>query len=501
MSIQMSLSSNQLPSTAYPANRRQLQERRRTLQTISELSAVDQTSSKTKTSAKPEYTRRPSYSGSIVSDEQVPNLRRRQSLPGYCSNPGCSNAQAVYTRDVIQYSKSKQSIPDTDANVQQGYNATKERVRFQKEHLGPDKNVMNDSLNITPRRARLPSRSASLPYLRPYASQPQLSHNNYPGGGFSRHIETRASPGSFGRSVYGNNLLEGANTNLSLYHVSRGDTPQWSRYGTLSPSVPYHQTHPMPDQRYYTNPAASYNQLIPWKPATPVKASNVAVRRSSSLPAVRVGHMRDMPYKHRQAMPRSFKLPDEERVVNVQHERLAALAALTGSDVRSLQKKRTSTPTTMTVPTYTSSTSSRQRKRSSIRNRTRFSPNVRVVPLNDTLKSKSSDNLLNHHNAPQRSRVRASLEVLGAPRRKGTGERQTEKKKPKRSVNVMQRPEMADRVKWANEREQERERELESIRKGSEAGTETGTETSEDKPEKRGCLRGILAVFRKKSKG
>ena len=58
---------------------------------------------------------------------------------------------------------------------------------------------------------------------------------------------------------------------------------------------------------------------------------------------------------------------------------------------------------------------------------------------------------------------------------------------------------MADRVKWANEREREREKELESLRKGSEAETET--ETSEETPKKKGCLRGILAVLRGKSKG
>ena len=231
--------------------------------------------------------------------------------------------------------------------------------------------------------------------------------------------------------------MERANTNLSSYHVTRDNAAQWSRYGTLSPSVPsvpYHRSRPMPEQRYYSNPAASYNQLIPWKPAAPVKSRNPTVRRSSSLPAVRVGHARDMPHKHRQAMPRSFKIPEEERIIDVQNERLAALAALTGSDIRSLQKGRTSTPTTMSVPNYGPSSSLRHRRRPSIRTRIRFSPNVRVVPLNDTMKSKSSDNLLNHQNGHKRSRVRESLEVLGVPRRKGSSEQQNDKKNQRKEL-------------------------------------------------------------------
>ena len=488
---QRSFPQNRQPSNAHTPNRPHFQERRRTLQTISELSVADVVQSHFSTYAKPEPIRRSSCASSAVAEKQAPHLRRQQSLPGYCSNPECHLSLPS------PFSPSNQAAHNTGLGRSwEDGNATRGRVRFQEEQQRYEHEASIGSRHGLPERQ--PSwRQASPPHVTSYASHQRLVPNSRSISGFPRTTKTWANlgstTGSFGNHHYEIELLERAGSSLSSHHFLPERAAQRSRYGSFNASVAHHaaprisNTIAGPQTHNHSNVTSFDNHFTPEHSTGPGGVRSGPIRRSSSLPTICARNVDTMPYKYKQSMPRTFQIPDEkEPVVDVQAARLAALAALTGADDVAPHKRRASTPTAMDMSLYLASCSSQQRQRPSAQSRTRSSPSLRGLPSAHGLKSQSSENLIYTQTSQKRGRlpVSASFEVLAVPKRTSLTAWQTERKETKWRVDHVRRADMAERVKRANEQEQEREKELMLMGKGTGTSVQTEKET--------GCFGGVF---------
>ncbi|KAF2848788.1 hypothetical protein T440DRAFT_519684 [Plenodomus tracheiphilus IPT5] len=488
---------------SHASKRRQTQDRRRTLQTISELTTTDGTP--------------PDFISFITAkrgedNQRITNktnkTRKRQSLPQYCPSPACAQAQAAITGPPLRNAVSHHSLQGCSREAQDlsrceaGWNARRDRARAQREqavmgvndpHVTFDRSVQDGNLyqplSNSHRLASRPSQSS----LMSYSTQQQLLRNSRSISGFSQTNDAETS----GR----------ASTDSSSFHSSRDSVVRRSRSGSSSdrsfassrttPPLPIASPPPIP--RYYTSPI-SYNQYMPPVPRskTPKQQRPTAGYRSSSLPTIRIDRPRSAPYDREHNMARTSTLPAYQRhQVDIQRARLESLAALTASPP---------TPST-THPNRPSSLQHHHRlslpaphaQHPSTSHRPRPRSTHRSAPHSRPPRQSTNQSIIYNQN-PDKIGLRT------VPKRESLTQWKAERDNAQAGREYMQRAKMMERVRRANEMEREREKELLAMvmENDAEVLVVVGEKMDEGggkrevkwgKGEESGCLGGLMRMF------
>ncbi|KAH9875329.1 hypothetical protein J1614_004821 [Plenodomus biglobosus] len=497
---------------SHASKRRQAQNRRRTLQTISELTTTDGTA--------------PDFVSFITAKRNEDNAnvggktnesRKRQSLPPYCISPACVQVQTTVAAPSLRPSVSQHSLQGHRSSTsdlrkyEAGWNARRERARAHREQALVKVGDAHATFN-----QYQPSTNTSRPAIRhsqsnpvSYSTQKQLLRNSRSISGFSQINDIEPSAR--------------ASTDSSSFHSSHDSAIRRSRSGSSSdrsfassrttPPLPIDSPPPIP--HYYTSPI-SYNQYMPpvSRSKTPKQERSTSGYRSSSLPTIRIDRPRSAPYDHEHHKARTSTLPTyQKHQFDIQRARLESLAALTASP----------------PPLHQLNTSSL--KQSQHHHNYNHHPHPQRLSLPFPNPQQQSPH--HHHQHQHRPRQphhnhhphRSSLHTPRTlPKRESLTQWKAERDNAQAGREYLQRAKMMERVRRANEQERERERELralaaescrgqvdEKVGSGSGSGCD-GVEGDEEEEEKRtgrrrevrwgkgkgeanGCLKGIWGIF------
>jgi hypothetical protein len=500
--------------------RRQLQERRRTLQTISELSASDgaQPDFNVFMRSKPKGQYEELYHTGL--EKQTPNLSKRRSLPRYCSSPECLRAQAFTNETLLHGSRSQQLRPTqvlrtTKSSMhEQGWNARRERARMESEYAvggpnneraayDPKAQFGNNPLNAGIHT--LPSQQPNRSHARLHDSQQQLLRNSRSFTGVQeQHTSYTGISAPIERGEYDTESSGRASTDSSSHRSSHDRAIRRSRSGSSSEtSYSSLATPPMPVlppprmQRYYSMPS-SYLQYHPVVsgPATWMYTGPAATDRTSSLPSIRVEYVGSSPLEQKHTY-----IAQQKQQLDVQRARLESLAALTAA------REGVASPNQRPSPPidHRNSLPSQRNRYSSNQGRPRSDSHLKPPPqhtpyhrqrVRSNSKTAHNQNLDRHGGHAEG----ASLENRPVPKRESLTQWKTEREEAKAEFEGLQRAKMRDRVRRANEMELQREKELAEMGKGMTAVDEK--ENGEDKGMKEaGCFGGLLDLFKRKRRG
>ncbi|KAH7392632.1 hypothetical protein BKA66DRAFT_578798 [Pyrenochaeta sp. MPI-SDFR-AT-0127] len=494
--------------------RRQLQERRRTLQTISELPVTDGHSHDFGSLMKTGQIGRGFHTSGPSAEGKTPNLSKRRSLPQYRSDTACPSTQSAATGQMIHKSVSRQSLPPQAIHTrdrsqqQEGWNARREKARIQREqavvrakaqHQAPGHIPVVGSQNSPSNKSLSHSNEPSRDYPKSYTSHQQLLRNSRSLRGLPQTLEWRPSVGSsIGTSSHHEHDTESserASTDSSSYHSSHDSAVRRSRSGSSNRSFTLHAVPPLPNtfnpstKHLYSNSAGFSNSLAPGQSPILKTTRPTSTTRSSSLPSTRVEDVCALQQKKRRSKTRSPQaLTQKEQLVNIHTARLAALAALTASHHNAAQELRVSHASAMNLQHHHHSTHTNQpRRQSSGQSRTRSNYNLRVPPPAYAAKPNSMNQLNWNQNLDKYNLLpeRMSVEKRAVPKRESLTQWKAEREEAKASFDGKRKVDMKERVKRANELEEEREKELLLMGKG----------TSSETKKERGCWSGLFAVF------
>jgi hypothetical protein len=489
-------SAPQGPTTVDPqmTKHKQMQERRRTLQTISELSVTDTTPSDFRTFFANEQIRLASTAGSPENMRKPSNLNKRQSLPQYCVRPECIQTRsspppvpAIHIAAAQRASSGNGSQPSSSPRHEAGWNARRERARLQAEQALSGVPVRREPSNTSLQNTNtativssLPRAKTSQPYLRSNHSQQHLLHNSRSSTGTSsvsgqsaRHKEAWDVESS-GR----------ASTDSSSFHSSRDSTMRRSRSSSSSQSFTPQGVPPLPagcaqpTQTYYSALTSHYHNGYPFQLPGPMYAKAPSEMRSSSLPFMRVEHAGTP------LLGGQFVAAPGANKHNYGHghkQRPKSLSARSTSSHRQTTHRTTSRASlpsqrsrhsTQNVASDTSSSQRRShsQSRSSLK-----------APKPAHLSSKRSDTTSVTFDQSHRQRALPDRESL------------TKWKAEREGARAEFGEKMKERVRRANEMEQEKEKELQAVGKGAEKGARVlgiGLEKERVRGKARGCLGG-----------
>ncbi|KAH9865157.1 hypothetical protein IAQ61_009104 [Plenodomus lingam] len=311
---------------SHASKRWQTQNRRRTLQTISELTVTD--------GPPPDFV---SFLAAKRGEEIAKMARKankasnkRQSLPQpYCTSPTCVQTQTTMTTPSLRSSTSHHSFrahgpgtPDS-SRYEAGWNARRERARAQQAQ---DFVNMND-VHIT---------------SRPHQSQPSPTTHRLP------IRSSQGTPISYTTHHHQHQpqhlLLRNSRSITGFIPPTETDTP--TRHSTDSTSFQSTPSNPIRRSRSGSSSSHSFTSsqttpplppispapLPPYYTTTPSHPSRPpSYQRSTSLPSIRIERPRSAPYDHLPA-PRIATLPRaQKRDFDVKRARQESLAALTAA--------------------------------------------------------------------------------------------------------------------------------------------------------------------------
>ena len=537
MPLQKPLPRRMIPTEQSPSNSRQVQGRRRSLHTISELSVTDDAAPGFSSfMGKPEQ--RQSQTHGPVAKRSSQDLGKRRSLPQYCPSTPCLQALAVSPPINSSSSGHVQPLRDVRSektNVdKEGWNAKRERARMQREQAVVASTYRQQPLTQTPPSrsyaaiSRKPVQSPASAKLGPYSSHHQVLANSRSISGISSYssnnsLDHRSSLGTMAgghsdASTFDIGAPDRASTDSSSYQSIRDSAVRESRSisssdaSCPSPALPIVSArtqvrhHSMPSPYIHKEVAAeTLPYTLPHRP--------VAGRRVSSLPSTRVDHVElGGQHKRHGTFPQHYHHHHQQHS-DIQRARLESLAALTASPPpppyhhhHHHHHHHHRPPFTHSHTTYSHPTTS---------HRTSVSSRPRPHSYHN-----SPPHPLSHPGGPTPQPAKRYYpkfdshetgEKRTVPRRESLTQWKAERDEVSMEFYGVRRASMKERVRRANELEREREEELVRMGKGiGEKGECGGCEDDDDDDNNNNhnnnnvnneegearCLSGILGMFR-----
>ncbi|KAL5118207.1 hypothetical protein ACEQ8H_003879 [Pleosporales sp. CAS-2024a] len=470
------------PTDSQMTKRRQLQERRRTLQTISELTTADYV-------ANPRAF--PGHDQKVLAcDFGVPTMARqtlldskRQSHPQYYARPERVDARSPLAS--AQMAAMRVPLAGGDpvlrSQPEAGWNARRERTRMQAElalsgtkilrQEWSNSNLQSESSSDqtnTSLQSRSQTGKPSLdsyysplpfqPISRSLTSPPSQSQLLSGGGPISRHSECRE---------HDIDLSEQASMDSSSFRSSRDSTMRRSRSSSSSQSFTMAGAPPLPTGcapmmlPYYTTPMTNYPNGYPLQLPGPMYSPQPSEMRTWSLPYMREDHPSAPLLHHASSM--SSASSAARRYNNSLHAcpktRPKSLAARAASSEQQRQRTRHA-PRSSTTP-QPARYNAHRRSRTSLASRASSAPHGQYA---SSLKSGPSSHL------PRRTDMVTFSQDAAVPKRESLTKWKSEREEAKAEFDFMQRAKMKERVRRANEMEQEKEKELQALGLGVEKG-------------------------------
>lgn len=496
-------------SESQMTKRRQLQERRRTLQTISELSTTEGHTPDFRTSFGFRQRALEGRQGPPLSVRKTPNTSKRRSLPQYCARPECIEDRTpppastihIMTAQRLPIDNGAHSSPSPQPMV--GWNARRERARVQAEQALSGANLREKS-SISSLQSgsyldksttsSLPRNKSSQPYLKSYYSQQHLLHNSRsmtstPSQSDHRSVVGRSAKDSSPRDPDAD-FSERTSTDSSSFRSSRDSTMRMSRSSSSSQSSTMQGVPPLPSgcaqptRSYYAAVTSHYHNGYPFQLPGPMYAQAPSEMRTSSLP-----------YMHydRASTPLLGYVPSPSPVIpnNMlnnhynapQKQRAKSLSAYTAPRHQHKREGHVSRqPTVPQPPCYLINKSTTPSLPS--RPTTTSTPNRY---RSSSLKSPSSSHLSKRTETVTFDQTSTQRAV---PDRESLTKWKNEREEAKAKFDFTQRAKMKERVRRANEMEQEKEKELQALGLGAEKGARVlGMGL---KSEERGCFGGVF---------
>lgn len=506
-------------SVSVPANQRpQLQSRRRTLQTISELSSTEGSLPDFVSSIGIENIRR-------LRHDNVPGVRRstskpakRQSLPQHHSSSNILLPRPMITvtsghGQGMQHAQSTKGCRPRPLTMEQveGWNVKRERARTRQERAIIEararRSTSDRGAEITASAAWPNEKSRPEPE-GPLANEQAPLKSSDSRSSLIERVERRASSGSTNNSASryetGYEAPERASTDSSSYQ-SRDSAVHRSRSGSSNTSYASQDAPPLPnggsaDIRGYCAELILQNQnLVSFGESARSKTLNPSrSSRTFSFPMDGSKHM-STPYHRYATAPDLRQLPAQHsRPISAQRARNQALAALTAVNSHSRTSHGTQHPPSTynsahqyrhaSLTSHPSSASAHRRSASPHRNSLRYHAQLQAQRQ---ITSPSPAYLSDVHHTSQRRKSdgsrRVSFDQRSVPKRESLTQWKKEREEARANLYTDHKAKMQERVRRANELEEERQKELVSMGKRA------------TKAESRGCFGGLFSVLRGKS--
>lgn len=504
-------------SVSAPRNQRpQLQNRRRTLQTISELSTTEGSLPDFVSSIGIEKTRRPTHGNVPGVGRSNSRPVKRQSLPQHHTSPNVLLPRPTITvtsshGQETQHAHSTKDRPRPLAVEQiEGWNAKRERARMRQELAFTEARVRQSSSDqgaeITTLAARPNAKSCLQSTKSPVSEQATLkSSDSF--SCLSERVERRASLGSTNNNASKYEARpedpERASTDSSSYR-SRDSPVNRSRSGSSNTSYTSQDAPPLPNgvsanMRGYCAELINQNQsLVSFGESA--RSKNINPNRSGrtlSLPTDGSKH-ESAPHHRYATAPDLRQLPTQQsRQISAQRARNQALAALTAVNNHNRASQKTRDPTSVydsphqnrhaSLTSHPPSSSAHRKSASPHRNSLRYHAQLEAQ-RRITSPSPTYVNNMNHASLHRQSdsSCRVSLEQRTVPKRESLTQWKKEREEAKANIYIDHKTRMQERVRRANELEEEREKELVSMGKRA-----TEAESSS-------CFGGLFAALRGK---
>jgi hypothetical protein len=472
------------------SKRRQLQERRRTLQTISELSATDAPSPAFRTSLG--STPLGQRVGAPPHIPSTSNARKRQSLPQYCARLELSRTQSSSTAASLHIMAahrmpSRSSLHEGPSpQPEGGWNARRDRARMQAEQalsgtiprLRPSHPNLQDSIAPPKQIANPPlHHKSSQPYLRSHYSQQQLLRNRRSMASTPSRPDQRSISGWSSRQTSLRDDVDSSehtSTDASSLHSSHDSTMRRSRSSCSSQSFTLQGVPPLPTgcgqpaNSYYTAATAHHHNGYPLQMPGPMYAPAPFDMRTLSLP-----YMGNYPTPLVNQIPGS--MPGlSNTLLNNQYtpSHTARSKSMSSRPPSSHRTQRQARHTPQHPLPYQPQTNPRLKP-------------MLPPPRPKSTSSASSRNRSASLKSSVPTHVRTQSSSAALPERE---KRKTEREETKAEFDGVQRAKVRERVRRANEMEQEKERELQALGKGAE-----NVKVKERLMDKeRGCFGGVF---------
>lgn len=448
-------------------SKRQLQERRRTLQTISELSTIDATSVR--------FLLPTSKDPALVASQT--GREKRRSLPQYYNTANFIGSQQAHPPH-MRTSSTQMSSATSSLRYEAGWNARRERARMQTEQALANARLQQKSssqkLNSgNSTRLSLESSAAhgssNQQHLKLRASQQHLLRGSPSTTTLSSMSERRSSFGSTSKykDYYSYHESSGrASTDSSSLHSKRGHTPRRSRSSSSSGSTPTHHPPPLPaglivpNNQYFISAQQNGMQMMHHESCFGMQQA--AQDRAWSLPVMNldysIPHYHEVPIQHYRQVTKTSQnrsRPDRGRCHHIQNAAPSQHHNSVSSVANYEKHSRSSRP---------SAHSRRSHSGSSMK-----IPSPPLQPPPPAYTAKASNTVLNDQNpdkvGPQPGPA-VQHEKRIVPNRENLTKWKTEREEAKAEFDGMHRAKMKERVRRANELEFQKEKELRALGKG-----------------------------------
>lgn len=494
-----------LSVSASLSQRPQLHNRRRTLQTISELSTHEATLPDFVSSIGIESIRRLGHENVPGVGRSTPRPVKRQSLPQHHSSPNIYAPRSLATNGPTHNQgesssravQGRRPMPITSDQVE-GWNAKRERARLQhelaiaeaRERRSGSGSAIPTALSTSLDQLRASSLHSSIRYT---PNQQMSSEENKSCSCLAAQVERRASLGSTSNNTSqydaSHAVFERASTDSSSYqsrdsamHRSRSGSSNTSYTSQDAPPLPHGTT---PEIRGYCAELILQNQnLVAFGESA--RSKNLNPHRSSrTLPTDRSKHA-SAPHRYVTA-PDLRQLPTQQtRPMSAQRARNQALAALTAANSHMQTSKNPRDIAHSSHQNRHASLTSHPPNISAHRTSLRSNASHHCLTLPPAVQPTMTSPRLTaqppqrrHSDAPRR----VSFETRTVPKRESLTQWKKEREEARSNLQTDHKARMQERVRRANELELEREKELVLMGKRRGKG-ETG------------CFGGLLEVFR-----
>lgn len=517
------------------AKRRHLQERRRTLQTISELSVVDGITPNFTRSKGPRPRDIPDPPGVSTDGRKTSHMNKRRSLPQYCARPECNATLSTISMSPmhltgVQRLRSESGVHGISPSLYEvGWNARREKARMQTEQalVGAQRRSNHSTSNIrvgnfptSPTVSLLPRAKSSRPELRPYSSQQNLLRNSLSTTRISSHSK-RQSDLDISTKLnldFGIDLGSSRRTNSdsSSFHSTHESVVRRSRSGSSTTSYTSQEVPPIPTgrsliaQRVRAIPTSSDDIAAVQIPiSVHAKPGSIPRMYSSSLinldHGISYGNADDNVYISSQTRPERKQQSSRRSSVS-QHPTNASLdlqrslgrhASYTVAD-QSQQGAVPQAPheiiaSTNPRPSQLSSSQRHSRSRSRLKATSPIStppPAYSASSVSDLIYSQNPDKI------GLSSPIDTNLDKRSIPNRESLIKWKSEREEARAEFDGIQRAKVKERVRRANEMEQEKEKELQELGKGTDKAARVLGKGLKTK--KRGCFGGLFDRFKSK---
>lgn len=463
-----------LPSLdQHGSQRRQQQERRRTLQTISELSATDVPSLRFKVVVGTGQSTVASRSGMSNVGVKTSAMAKRRSLPQYCTRPECTDARSTpplppLPSTITYRSKSGPNTKATSSGKPEtGWNARRERARLQAERdlaggqlrreISGYKLQVGSSSNL-PTTSPLPAVNTQSASIRHSSSQQHLLRNSRSMSGMSSRSERRSSLGSTHR--YTNRPDHDTDSSDRTSDSSSYNSPpgnvQRNRSGSSGSTISHHT---LPMSASVNTPIQGFHDNLHHRSGAVVNRPQyygtqaMPTDRAWSMPVMSMNYT--MPYyiTNSQSTNPHSQTRSQPGSRRSRHDQQQQAHFSTGPSPAASISSRHKSP----------SSSSSQRSRTPSEHRRSLPQPIHSPPPPAYTANAAIDQT--DKTTPQPSPP-IKHEQRSMPKRESLTQWKNEREEAKAEFDGIQRAKMRERVRRANELEQQKERELRLLGKG-----------------------------------